>query len=213
MRPKLPRLAGLALISAVGLGAPMAGAPVAAAQETSLADWSLTAARGVIDLCRADAPDAAAVAEHGEVWGWPSFVPYLERPEGYKREAGGQSRRAFTLGDTTTTVEVTVQSGEVTSAAPANIHYFRCDVAADQPIGAGLEARLTELYGPPTSKSDQATVWLSGATAGDAAQSDDATLAAVTAAGVGADGWRIELSHAQGSDRVKLTEFRNSPAS
>jgi hypothetical protein len=212
MRPRLPRLPGLALISALGLGALLASAPLAAAQETSLADWSLTAARGVLDLCRADAPDAAAVAEHGEVWGWPSFVPYLEHPEGYKREAGGQSRRAYTLGDTTTTVEVTVQSGEVTSAAPANIHYFRCDVAADQPIGAGVEAHLTEIYGPPTSKSDQATVWLSGIAAGDAAQSDEAALAAVASAGVGADGWRIELSHAQGSDRVKLSEFRNTAA-
>ena len=117
------------------------------ADETSPADWALTASRGVLDLCRADAPDAAAVAEHGEVWGWPSFVPYLERPDGYKREAGGQSRRSYTLGDTTTTVEVTVQSGQVTSAAPANIHYFRCDVAADQPVGADLAAYFTGLYG------------------------------------------------------------------
>jgi len=206
MRPRLPHLTLLALAATL-----LAGAPVVA-EETSPADWALTASRGVLDLCRADAPDAAAVAEHGEVWGWPSFVPYLERPDGYKREAGGQSRRSYTLGDTTTTVEVTVQSGQVTSAAPANIHYFRCDVAADQPVGADLENYLTGLYGPPASKTEQTVVWLSGVTAADAAQSDDATLTAVVAAGIGADGWRIELSRDQGRDRAKLTEFRNAPA-
>ena len=37
----------------------------------------------------------AKVAEHGEVWGWPRFMGYLEHPDGYKRQAGGESRRSL----------------------------------------------------------------------------------------------------------------------
>src|SRR5665213_2442207 len=97
-------------------------------QEASLQDWSQTAARGAFELCRADAPDAARVAEHGEVWGWPPFVGFQEHPEGYRREAGDDSRRTYEHGDGQAYVDATVQSGSVTSAAPANVLYFRCNV-------------------------------------------------------------------------------------
>jgi hypothetical protein len=190
----------------------LATAPSAPAQEASTPlDWAKGAARGVLDLCRQDAPDAAAVAEHGEVWGWPTFVPYLEHPEGYKREAGGESRRSYTLGETTAEVEVTVQSGRVIDASPANVHYFRCDIAANQPIEADLSAYFTDAYGAPASKTDKAVVWLVGAAAGQSPDGDAAALAAVKSAGVGADGLRIELSREMDRDRAKITEFRNTP--
>jgi len=58
-----PRLAlGAALALAVA-------APAAMADADDVLSWSQTAARGLYELCRADAPDAAKVAEHGEVWG------------------------------------------------------------------------------------------------------------------------------------------------
>ena len=178
--------------------------------QTPLA-WAKTAARGVLDLCREDAPDAAAVADHGEVWGWPSFVPYLEHPDGYERQAGGQSRRSYAVGEVTAEVEVTVQSGVVTSAAPAKIAYFRCDVAANQPIGPELEAYFTQLYGPAI-KTDQGEVWLVGDAKGAAPDGDEATLAAVSAAGAGASGERILLFHELDREQAKITEFVGAPA-
>jgi hypothetical protein len=202
-----PCLLAVALIAAVALAAP------AAAQEQSLLSWSQTAARGLFDLCRQDAPDAAVVAEHGEIWGWPRFIGYLEHPEGYKRQAGGESRRSFEKADNTSAfVEATIQSGIVTSAAPANIGYFRCNAASDQPVDADLEAYFTQHYGPPAAKSEAATVWLTGAAKGGATDDDDAVLKAVTAAGAGAEAMRIELTRENGLDRAKLTEFRNAPA-
>ena len=206
---RTPRLTGFAALAGV---LALALAPPAPAQETSPLDWAKGAARGVLDLCRQDAPDAAAVAEHGEVWGWPDFVPYLEHPDGYQREAGGESRRSYTLGDTTAEVEVTVQSGRVTDAAPANVRYFRCNVAANQPIEADLEAYFTGLYGAPVSKTDKGVVWLGGVAAGQSADSDDAALAAVKSAGVGANGLRIELFHDMDRDQAKITEYRNVAA-
>jgi hypothetical protein len=187
------------------------------AQAPGLLDWSQTAARGVFDLCRADAPDAARVAEHGEVWGWPRFVGYLEHPEGYKREAGGESRRTYQLGDASTYVEATVQSGEVISAAPADVHYFRCNVASDQPVNDDLKAYFTGLYGNPASDSGAATVWLTGSAAaqgagGEGPDAEAAALQAVVAAGAGAGGMRVELTRQRGLDRAKLTLFRNAPA-
>ena len=77
------------------------GAPTALAQDPDPQGWAVAAARGAFDLCRADAPDAQAVTEHGEVWGWPRFVPYLEHLTGFKREAGGESRRTEVAGDRT----------------------------------------------------------------------------------------------------------------
>jgi hypothetical protein len=203
------RLAGIAaLVGAAWLALPLS----TPAQEPSTPlDWAKGAARGVLDLCRQDAPDAAAVAEHGEVWGWPSFVPYLEHPEGYKRDAGGESRRVYTLGDTTAEVEVTVQSGRVSDADPANVRYFRCDIAANQPIEADLEAYFTDLYGAPASRTDKAVVWLVGAAAGHSPDDDAAALAAVKSAGVGAQALRVELSRELDRDRAKITEFRNAP--
>jgi hypothetical protein len=189
----------------------------ARAQEASLLEWSQTAARGVFDLCRADAPDAARVAEHGEVWGWPTFVGYVDHPEGYKREAGGESRRSYDLGDLSTYVEVTVQSGKVTSAAPADIRYFRCNIASDQPVDDDLKAYFTGLYGPPASSTAAGTVWLTKAAAtpgasGAGGDAEAAALQAVVAAGAGAEGMRVELTRERGLDRAKLTLFRNAPA-
>ena len=189
----------------------------ARAQEPSLLDWSQTAARGVFDLCNADTPDAARVAEHGEVWGWPRFVGYLEHPEGYRREAGGESRRTYALGEANAYVEVTVQSGTVTSAAPATLGYFRCNVASDQPVDDDLKAYFTGLYGPPASSTAAATVWLtkSAATPGAGGAGPDAEAAAlhaVVAAGPGAQGMRIELTRERGLDRAKLTLFRYAPS-
>ncbi len=90
------------------------------ADEADVLAWSKTTARGLFELCRADAPDAAAVAEHGEVWGWPRFMGYLEHPDGYKREAGGESRMTHQDGDLSAYVEATIQSGVVTAAKPAS---------------------------------------------------------------------------------------------
>ena len=206
----VPFLAPLAFATALATGAAVAQAP--GPQPQTPLDWTKVAARGVLDLCREDAPDAAAVAEHGQVWGWPTFVPYLEHAEGYKREAGGQSRRTYALGDVTAEVEVTVQSGEVTSAAPARIGYFRCDVAANQPVEPDLEAYFTGLYGPPTSKSDAGVVWLTGAAKGASGDDDAAALAAVVAAGAGAAGQRIVLFHELDREQARVTDFRNLPA-
>jgi hypothetical protein len=198
----------------IALGAVMLcglAAPAAQADEDDVLAWSQTAARGLFQLCQADAPDAARVAEHGEVWGWPPFRGYLEHPEGYKREAGGDSRREFQDHDLSAYVEATVQSGAVTSAAPANIQYFRCNMASDQPVDADLVAYFTERYGAPAAKSDAATVWLDGAAKGAATDDDDAALKAVIAAGAGAQGLRIELTRDHGLDRAKLILFRNAP--
>jgi hypothetical protein len=204
----LPRRSLFALI----LFASLAAAPALAADDDPLLAWSDTAARGLFDLCRQDAPDAAVVAEHGEVWGWPHFMGYLEHPEGYKREAGGESRRTFTYGAKDTFVEATIQSGVVASAAPAEVRYFRCNAASDQPVGRDLEAYVTEQYGPPAAKTDQATIWLAGAAKGGDAGDGDVALKAVMAAGAGAEATRIELTRDHGLDRAKLTLFRNTPA-
>ena len=80
-----------ALVAAAGR-APPRRAGRRPTQPTLLA-WSKTAARGLFDLCRPTRPTPP--------W-WPStarsgagrrFMGYLEHPEGYKREAGGESRR------------------------------------------------------------------------------------------------------------------------
>ena len=193
------------------LSASLTAAPVLAADDDPLLAWSKAAARGVFDLCRQDAPDAAVVAEHGEIWGWPRFMGYLEHPEGYRREAGGESRRTFEYGGKNTFVEATVQSGVVTSAAPAEVRYFRCNAASDQPVDDDLEAYFTEQYGPPATKTEQATIWLAGAAKGGDAGDDDAALKAVLAAGAGAEATRIELTREHGLDRAKLTQFRSAP--
>ena len=189
-----------------------AASPAALADEDDVLAWSQTAARGLYALCLADAPDAAKVAEHGEVWGWPPFMGYLEHPDGYKREAGGDSRRTFEDHDLSAYVEATVQSGEVTSAAPAQIQYFRCNMASDQPVDADLALYFTERYGAPAAKTGETTVWLSGAAKGADPGDDDAALKAVVAAGAGAEGLRIELTRDHGLDRAKFTLFRNAPA-
>lgn len=210
----LPRLVRAAALGAAALALSLAWVGAGAAQDEDLQGQSQTAARGLFDLCRADAPDAAKVVEHGEVWGWPEFVGFLEHPDGYKREAGGESRRTFQSGDQSAYVEATIQSGEVTSAAPAHIDYFRCNVDSDQSVDADLTAYFTGLYGPPVSKTDEAVVWLKGpAEAGaDAAASDDSLLKAVVAAGAGTQGLRVELTHEHGLDRAKLTLFVNGRA-
>lgn len=208
MGSKIPRSIGAGLGGALAL----AFAWAASAQDAPLLTWSQTAARGAFDLCRADAPDAARVADHGQIWGWPPFAPYLEHPDGYKREAGGESRRTFASGGASATVEMTVQSGEVTGAAPADILYFRCNIAADQPIGPDLEAYFTGLYGPPTSKGDGEVLWLLKSAAGAGGGDDAGAMKQVIAAGAGAEGLRIELTRERGLDRAKLTLFRNAPA-
>jgi hypothetical protein len=138
---------------------------------------------------------------------------YLEHPDGYRREAGGESRRTFQDHDLTAYVEATVQSGEVTSAAPANIAYFRCNLASDQAVGPDLAAYFTGLYGPPSSDTPDGKVWLIGVAKGAPTVDDDAALKAVVSAGVGAQGARIELSRDSGVDRAKMTLFRYLPAS
>lgn len=204
-RARLP----IAVVSATVLAWGLAPGP-APAQDDDPAAWSEAAARGAFDLCRADAPDAAEVTEHGEVWGWPPFAGYLAHPDGYRREAGGESRRHFAAGDKTAYVELTVQSGEVVSAAPAQVRYFRCNIASDQPVNAGLEAYFTAAYGPPSLRTQDAVVWLKGVTSG--AGDDPDLLQAVRAAGPGGEGLRIELTRELGVDRAKLTLFRNAPA-
>jgi hypothetical protein len=200
-----------ALIASLTAAFVLSAGRACAADDNPLLDWSQTAARGLFDLCRQDAPDAAVVAEHGEVWGWPHFMGYLEHPEGYKREAGGESRRTFEYGGKDTFVEATIQSGVVASAAPAEVRYFRCNAASDQPIDADLEAYFTEQYGPPAAKTAEATIWLAGAASGGNAGDDDVALNAVVAAGAGTEATRIELSREHGLDRAKLTSFRNAP--
>ena len=200
-----------ALVAAAGLAAP------AWAQDSDPLAWSTQAARGAFDLCRSDAPDAGTVAEHGEIWGWPRFTGYLQHPKGYEREAGGESRRSFTAGTKSAFVELGVQSGLVASAEPAHIHYFRCDLAADQLVDADLAAYFTGLYGPPISKTGGATVWLKAeagaAVTADDAASDDTAIKPVISAAVGAKVTRVELTHELGLDRAKLTIFENTPAS
>jgi hypothetical protein len=206
----VPRRLLLAFTLTASLAATIcAAAP--AADDDPLLVWNRAAARGLFDLCRQDAPDAEVVAEHGEIWGWPHFMGYLEHPEGYKREAGGESRRTFDYGGKGTFVEATIQSGLVTASAPAQVRYFRCNAASDQPIDTDLEAYFTELYGPPAAKTDRSTIWLSGAAKGGDAGDDDAALKAVIAAGVGGEASRIELTRDHGLDRAKLTLFRNAP--
>jgi hypothetical protein len=191
-------------LAAVGLCAP------ALAQDDPQ-DWSSQAARGAFDLCRSDAPDAAKVAQHGEVWGWPTFVPYLEHPVGFKRDAGGESRRSMTQGDKTYSVEVTVQSGQVTSAAPSAVRYFRCNIVADQPVNASLESYFTSEFGAPAIKAGDTAVWLMGAPAStDTAASDDAALKPVIAGAVGMKVTRIELTRERGIDRAKLSIFEKT---
>jgi len=184
-------------------------APAPTSAQDDPVQWSSVAAQGAFDLCRSDAPDAGKVADHGEVWGWPTFVPYLEHPLGFKREAGGESRRSFTFGDVTAYVEVTVQSGEVASAAPAQVRYFRCNVAANQPVNASLEAYFTARYGPPAAKTGQSIVWLAGpaAPSADASGGDDGALKPVIAGPAGATITRVELSRERGLDRAKLSYF------
>jgi hypothetical protein len=184
-------------------------APAAwAADEGDMLAWSNTTARGLFELCRADAPDAAAVAEHGQIWGWPRFMGYVDHPDGYRREAGGESRLTHQDGDLTAFVEATVQSGVVTAAQPAEVRYFRCNMAADRPVAAALTDYFTGLYGAPVSKTDAATVWLTGTAQGATPDNDDAALKAVEAGGAGAQGMRIELTRERGLDRAKLTLFR-----
>jgi hypothetical protein len=206
-----PKLKPLIFAAALSLAA---GA--ACAQAPSPLDWSQTAARGLYDLCREDAPDAALVAGHGEVWGWPPFGGYTEHPEGYKREAGGESRRTYVAAGETAYVEATIQSGVVTSVAPANLHYFRCNLASDHPVDTTLRDYFTNLYGKPVSDTADATVWLTGAAAtpgatGQGWDAENDALHAVTAAGAGKDGMRIELSHDNGLDRAKMILFVNAP--
>ena len=193
----------------------LAGAGRVAAQDDELRSWAVGAARGAFDLCRSDAPDAGQVADHGQIWGWPRFVPYLEHPRGYQREAGGESRRSQTVRDKTANVGLGVQSGRVTSAAPANIRYFRCNLDADQPIEDDLVKYFTEIYGPPISRSDQGAVWLIGKgtqPAPEDAASEEFALKALLAAPVGSSMLRIELSRERGLDRAKLSLFRSEPA-
>jgi hypothetical protein len=199
----------------LGMVAALAVASAAAAQAPSALDWSQAAARGMFELCREDAPDAALVAGHGEVWGWPPFAGYTEHPEGYRREAGGESRRTYQAADASAFVEATVQSGVVTAAAPAHVDYFRCNLASDQPVDADLKRYFTARLGPPTSDTADGVVWLTGAAAtavatGQGPDAEAEAMHAVSAAGVGAEGMRVELSHDNGLDRAKLTLFRNS---
>ena len=98
----------------------------------------------------------------------------------------------------------------MTSAAPADVRYFRCNAASDQPVESDLEAYFTEQYGPPAAKTPQSTVWLTGAAKGADTTDDDAALKAVLGAGPGAEATRIELSRDHGVDRAKLTFFRNT---
>jgi len=199
-------------IAALGAAAlVIAAAAPAAADEAETLAWSQTIARGLFKLCLADAPDAAVVAEHGEVWGWPRFMGYLEHPDGYKREAGGESRMTRQDGDLSAYVEATIQSGVVITAKPDPVRYFRCNMASDQTVGADLAAYFTDVYGAPASKTDTATVWLSGAAAGASPASDGDALAAVEAGAADARGMRIELTRENGLDRAKLTLFQKAP--
>jgi hypothetical protein len=192
-----PALAALALVG---------GAAVA--QDDPVA-WSQATVRGMLEICRQDSPDAARVAEHAEVWGWPPFKGYVEHPEGFKREAGGESRRDFQAGDKTAFVEATVQSGTVVSAGPAQIRYFRCDIDSDQEIDAGLVSYFTGLYGPPSTKPNGTFVWLSGAANG--AAGEQAVLDAMKTSAAPAEGAIIELGHEDDRDEVRITNFSSAP--
>jgi hypothetical protein len=183
----------------------------AMAQDDPLA-WSQTTARGLLEICQQDRPDAARVAEHAEVWGWPPFKGYVEHPEGFVREAGGESRRDFQAGDKTAFVEATVQSGVVASARPAQVRYFRCDIDSDQSIDKGLVGYFTGLYGPPSTRPDGVSVWLSGAAKGGAA-GEQGALDAVKAAAAPAQGAIVELEREDGRDEVKITDFLSGPQS
>jgi hypothetical protein len=200
------------VVAALGAAAlVIAAAAPAAADEAETLAWTQTIARGLFKLCLADAPDAAVVAEHGEVWGWPRFMGYLEHPDGYRREAGGESRMTRQDGDLSAYVEATIQSGVVTTAKPDPVRYFRCNMASDQKVAGDLAAYFTDLYGAPASKTDAATVWLDGAAKGAATDSDNDALNAVEAGGADARGMRIELTHENGLDRAKLTLFQKAP--
>ena len=201
------RLAPWGVMTALAALAPATGVR---AQDQDPATWSRVVARGALDLCRADAPDAAAVVDHGQIWGWPRFTGYLEHPDGYQRQAGGESRRELVAGDKTTYVEMTVQDGQVVSAAPATIRYFRCNVTANAAVEADLEAYFTALYGAPASKTDKAVVWLAGV-AKDAAPDDDAAaIKPLAAAPAGAQALRIELTHELGVDSAKFAIYRKA---
>ena len=63
MAPKVPR--GLLPLLAGVFAAALATS--ALAQEDSLLDWSQTAARGVFELCRGDAPDAFSLHTSGRL--------------------------------------------------------------------------------------------------------------------------------------------------
>ena len=203
------RLLGAAILA---IAAALMARPICAQEDQTLLGWSQAAARGIFDLCRQGAPDANQVIEHAEIWGWPRFMAYQETPQGYTREAGGQSRRSYRVGDASADVAATVQSGEVATGAEAKVEYFRCNVDSNQPIEADLEAYFTGVYGPPTAKTDQATTWVLGASAGGEVEDDAAALKPVVAQGAGAQGERIELSREGGRDRAKLTVFRNVAA-
>lgn len=182
----------------------------AGAQDNPAA-WSQTAARGMLQICLEDQPDAARVGEHAEIWGWPPFKGYLEHPDGYRRQAGGESRRDFSAGDQTAFVEATVQSGVVTSAAPADVRYFHCNIDSDRAINADLESYLAELFGAPALRDGTSVVWLDGAAKGSAA-TEDAALKAVSAGAPGSAATLIVLQHANGHDEAKLTILRQGPS-
>ena len=187
-----------------------AQAPSARAQPDDPLAWSQTAARGILEICNQDGPDAARVAEHAEVWGWPPFKGYLEHPDGFQRVAGGESRRDFAAADKTAFVEATLQSGVVTSAAPAVVRYFRCNIASDQPVDADLASYFTSLLGPPSRHGPDGTFWAAGAAA-KADPTEDAALKAVAAAGPGAVGSLVELVSENGHDEARLIEFLAGP--
>jgi hypothetical protein len=136
---------------------------------------------------------------------------YIEHPTGYRRLAGGESRRTFQDGNQSTYVEATIQSGVVDAAQPADVRYFRCNAASDQPVNADLAAYFADKYGPPAAKTDKATVWLIGSAKGVDPDDEDAAVKAVAAAGPGAEGARIELTREHSLDRAKLSMFRNGP--
>ena len=194
---------------AIGLAA-SSWTGVARAQDDPVT-WSQGAARGILQVCIEDGPDAARVAEHAEVWGWPPFKGYLEHPEGFRRQAGGESRRDFQSGEQTAFVEATVQSGVVTAAAPADVTYFRCNIDSDRSIGADLETFLTGLYGPPVVRDSASEIWLGGAAKGSD-PTEAAVLKAISAAAPGSSAAIVELGPANGHDEAKLTIFRNGPA-
>ena len=198
---------------ALGLALAFLALP-AFAQDADPKAWAATAATGAFDLCRGDAPDAQAAAEHGEAVGWGPFTPYLEHPDGYRREAGGEARLSLRQeGGPSTGAELTVQSGLVVSETTATVRYFRCNVAADQDVSAQLTAYFTRLYGAPTGQAGGVTLWLSGSAAPGGARERDAP-AAVAAAGAGARLIRVELSNERGLTRAKMSQFDNiGPAS